>query len=100
MKLPGKSKFVKWLNPSTESKLSSVDKRQIKKWIKNKTSMDDVFKRLELDSGMEKNLSNTKLDTYAAYVDRFKKKNPDNKVSLIDMFTKTYGDDQGAQGGY
>ncbi|KAE8982333.1 hypothetical protein PR003_g23305 [Phytophthora rubi] len=93
IKLPGKSKFVKWLNPSTESKLPSADVRQIKKWVKNKNSEEDVFKRLELDSGMEKVLANAKLDTYAAYIDRFNKKNPDNKVSMIDMFTKTYGDD-------
>ncbi|KAE8955765.1 hypothetical protein PR002_g31685, partial [Phytophthora rubi] len=93
MKLPGNSMLAKWLNPSKEAKLPSADVRQIKKWVKNKDSMDDVFKRLELNAGMEKVLSNAKLNTYAGYIDRFNKKNPTKKVSMLDMFTKTYGDD-------
>ncbi|KAE8961725.1 hypothetical protein PF011_g29644 [Phytophthora fragariae] len=93
MKLPGNSMLAKWLNPSKEAKLPSADVRQIKKWVKNKDSMDDVFKRLELNAGMEMVLSNAKLNTYAGYIDRFNKKNPTKKVSMLDMFTKTYGDD-------
>ncbi|KAG6586845.1 putative secreted RxLR effector protein [Phytophthora cinnamomi] len=95
MKLPGNSRFVKWLNSTPkEAKLSSADKLQVKKWVRNKDSMEDVFmKGLGLNAGMDKALENPKLKIYAAYIDRFNKENPTNKVNMIDMFTKTYGDD-------
>lgn len=67
-----------------------ADKLNVKKWVKNHDEMDDVFARLELNAGVEKVLSNPKLNTYAAYIDRFNKQNPSNKVKMIDMFTKTY----------
>ncbi|EGZ15152.1 hypothetical protein PHYSODRAFT_286256 [Phytophthora sojae] len=87
---PGNSRLVKWLSPSTEAKLPRADKLNVKKWVKNHDEMDDVFARLELNAGVEKVLSNPKLNTYAAYIDRFNKQNPSNKVKMIDMFTKTY----------
>ncbi|KAG6943961.1 hypothetical protein JG688_00017343 [Phytophthora aleatoria] len=73
-------------------KLNLADNVRVKKWMYKQRTSDYVFKKLKLDVGLDKVLTNPKLHLYAAYIDRFNKQNPTKKVSMLDMFTKTYGD--------
>ncbi|EGZ15157.1 hypothetical protein PHYSODRAFT_286258 [Phytophthora sojae] len=88
-----KLRLVRWLNRSQQTKISTVDTKQVKKWVKKDDSMASVFNRLELNAGIEQALANPKLRTYAAYIDQLNKKNPSKEVSMVEMFAKTYGDE-------
>ncbi|KAG3063214.1 hypothetical protein PI125_g24386 [Phytophthora idaei] len=93
---PTASKFAEWLlSPKVAGakKLNLADNVRVKKWMYKQKTSDYVFKKLKLDVGLDKVLTNPKLHLYAAYVDLFNKQNPTKKVSILDMFTKTYGDD-------
>ncbi|KAG6953057.1 hypothetical protein JG688_00013005, partial [Phytophthora aleatoria] len=50
-------------------------------------------KKLKLNGGLDKVLTNPKLHIYAAFIDRYNNQNPTKKLTVLDMFTKTYGDD-------
>ncbi|GMF50281.1 unnamed protein product [Phytophthora fragariaefolia] len=92
IKVPGNSWLTRLINPK-QAQIPRADRLLVKKWVRGKYSMDDVFQRLELNVDMEKALSSPKIKTYAAFIDRYNTKNPNEKLKMVDMFTKTYGDD-------
>jgi len=86
------SKLIKWLTPD-ELKLPKAEKLRVRDWVRNEQTSDHVFQQLELGAGMTKALNNPKLTSYAAFTDKFNNRYPDKKMTMVDMFTKTYGDD-------
>ncbi|POM62673.1 Avirulence protein (Avh) [Phytophthora palmivora] len=90
MQIPGNSKLAKLLS-SKGPTISVKDKLNAWNWIRKKDSVDTVFKRLQLDSGIDKVLSNPKIMAWVTYMDLFNKKYPDKKVTMVGLLTKTYG---------
>ncbi|GMF29051.1 unnamed protein product [Phytophthora lilii] len=93
MNLPGNSLVVKLLNGKAKPTLTWTEKYQVKKWVKKKEPMESIFKQLSLHGGIDKILTNKKLNQYVAYIDWFNNKNPKQKVTMVEMFRKTYGDE-------
>ncbi|EEY69860.1 secreted RxLR effector peptide protein, putative [Phytophthora infestans T30-4] len=93
---PTPSKFVEWLfspKVAAAKKLNLAEKIRIEKWMYKQKNSEYVFNKLGLSGGLDGILTNPKLHLYAAYIDRFNKQHSTNKVSMLDMFTTTYGTD-------
>ncbi|EEY55243.1 secreted RxLR effector peptide protein, putative [Phytophthora infestans T30-4] len=68
------------------------DKVRARYWLWRGKSSEDVFKRLKLDGGLEKLMENPKFFSWMTYINMYNKKNPDKKMAMTDVLTKTYGD--------
>lgn len=51
----------------------------------------DFFKRMDLDGGVEKLLTSPNVQSLRDYVDLFNLKNPEQKTTVMGVFTKFYG---------
>ncbi|KAG3100395.1 hypothetical protein PI124_g14929 [Phytophthora idaei] len=90
------SKLVEWIvSPKTgvAKKLALVEKLKVQQWLKRHKTPGYVFKKLKLNGGLDKVITNPKLHIYAAFIDRYNNQNPTKKLTVLGMFTKTYGDD-------
>ncbi|KAG7384325.1 hypothetical protein PHYPSEUDO_002790 [Phytophthora pseudosyringae] len=83
--------------PRTQRRVDKDEERGINanilQWLHSGQSVDDVFKLLKLDDGVEKILSNPNLPTFMEYVNRFNLQNPGNGATAIKTVTAAYGDD-------
>ncbi|CAI5717679.1 hypothetical protein KXD40_006259 [Peronospora effusa] len=61
-------------------------------WFWTQQIAEDIYKRLQLDDKLENILVNPKFYAWVTYVDMLNKKNPNNKVSIVQLLTNTYGD--------
>ncbi|EGZ15124.1 hypothetical protein PHYSODRAFT_333395 [Phytophthora sojae] len=83
------SLLTKWVKSLGSKITDSVHARY---WLWRKQSTDDIFKKLKLDGGLDAMFSSPKLKTLSTYVDLVNKKNPDKKVSMAGIISKSYGD--------
>ncbi|ETI57242.1 hypothetical protein F443_00438 [Phytophthora nicotianae P1569] len=66
---------------------------QMKGWLQNKKSMDDVFKILTLDKGVDNILTNQNLNALGTYVNLYNKKYPGQETSVIKELMVFHGDE-------
>ncbi|OWZ17518.1 RxLR effector protein [Phytophthora megakarya] len=71
------------------SKATNVE--NLKKWLKNGESVDNVFTKLQLGKGLHA-VANPNIKYLDDYVTMFNNKNPKNQVLLVDMLSSRYGD--------
>ncbi|GMF16951.1 unnamed protein product [Phytophthora lilii] len=88
--IPNTSAIATWLK-SLGSKFT--DALRIRYWLAKAHSPEYVFVRQHLNAGVDKFLVNPKFNAWVKYVDVFNKKYPDKKVNVIQLLTKTYGDE-------
>ncbi|ETL80275.1 hypothetical protein F441_19907 [Phytophthora nicotianae CJ01A1] len=69
------------------------ESKQLKSWLKDKQSADEVFGLLKLDDGVGNVLTKEKVKVWASYVSKFNKKYQNDRVYMIDMLVARYGDD-------
>jgi uncharacterized protein YjgD (DUF1641 family) len=81
---------VKELVSSATSKVKLSN--NLRAWLKQGESADDVAKFLILDDTVERVLSNPNFNALAKYISKFNAKNPKNKVAMIDVLTRRYGE--------
>ncbi|KAG7383024.1 hypothetical protein PHYPSEUDO_004072 [Phytophthora pseudosyringae] len=92
--LPGLAKIKEWFQAFVlKIKLTFSEGRQLGAWQKEKKTPEDVFKLLRLDSGTGNLMANSKLKTWSVYMTMYNNKNPTKSVTMLGMFTKTYGDE-------
>lgn len=89
-------RFTEWIN-SLNTKVIGMSKKvinsiQARYWLWTKQSADVIFKRLKLDTGLDNILANPNFHVWTGYVNLFNRKNPNDKVSMVEVITKVYGD--------
>ncbi|POM81137.1 Secreted RxLR effector peptide protein [Phytophthora palmivora] len=73
-------------------KTSYTERRQIRKWMKEEKTPDEVFVLLGLDKGIDGILASPKLRTWSVFMTTYNRKNPTKMVNMLGTLTKYYGD--------
>jgi hypothetical protein len=68
-------------------------RRKVQGWMKKGSTPEDVFKLLKLDEGTETLMANPSLNLWVKFLVTYNKKNRDKMMTMIGVFTKTYGDE-------
>ncbi|EGZ15137.1 hypothetical protein PHYSODRAFT_445181, partial [Phytophthora sojae] len=61
--------------------------------LRSGQSVDDVFKLLKFNDGVESLLTHPNVNEFVKFISRFSHQHPDKSTSLIKTFTTAYGDD-------
>ncbi|KAL4134008.1 hypothetical protein PRIC2_004322 [Phytophthora ramorum] len=64
----------------------------IRTWLKEGQSADEVANLLSLDKKVDSVLSNPNFNALAKYISKFNKQNAEEKVSMIGVLTRRYGE--------
>uniref|UniRef100_H3GWD2 RxLR effector protein n=1 Tax=Phytophthora ramorum TaxID=164328 RepID=H3GWD2_PHYRM len=64
----------------------------LRNWLKEGQSADNVANLLNLDDKVDSVLSNPNFNALAKYISKFNKRNPEKKVSMIEVLTNRYGE--------
>ncbi|POM66104.1 Secreted RxLR effector peptide protein [Phytophthora palmivora] len=62
-------------------------------WISNSKTIEDIFKLLKLDTGVNKVLTNPTLNSWGTYIQFYNKYKGQKPTSMIDSLMKYYGDE-------
>ncbi|KAG7375728.1 hypothetical protein PHYPSEUDO_015406 [Phytophthora pseudosyringae] len=90
--IPGLEKLKKWLTDFiTKIKLSFNEGKQLNAWLKEDKTPEEIFHLLKLDRGTKGLLANSKIRVWSVYMTMYNKKNPTKMVTMLGVFTKTYG---------
>ncbi|KAF1793661.1 hypothetical protein GQ600_6682 [Phytophthora cactorum] len=89
-RLAGFDKITKLIQSGKEKYKES---KQLKSWLKEKQSADDVFSLLKVDEEVGNVLTSEKITLLAAYISKFNKKYRNDRTYMIDMLVTRYGDD-------
>ncbi|KAG6616630.1 uncharacterized protein IUM83_13060 [Phytophthora cinnamomi] len=81
-------------NPSMADRATTLQAQQMRVWRREDLTPDDVFKLLKLDHATSNPLSNLNLDAWTAYLNMFNYLNPGRETTMINTFTRAYGDEQ------
>ncbi|KAE8963793.1 hypothetical protein PR003_g29727 [Phytophthora rubi] len=81
---------MRWVNLQLETAMG-------KEWVRKGLTADDLFKLLKLDDDVDKVLTNPALLTWVGYLGRYNAKNPEQQTTMIQTFTKFFGDEPLAQ---
>ncbi|RLN51601.1 hypothetical protein BBJ29_009952 [Phytophthora kernoviae] len=66
----------------------------IKSWLNDPTHPANMFQNLKLDKSGDDFLTNPLLPTWVQYMNAFNKEYPHSATTMIQTFTKTYGEDK------
>ncbi|OWY99020.1 RxLR effector protein [Phytophthora megakarya] len=73
-------------------KTSFTQRRQIKQWMKEEKTPDEVFVMLGLDKGLDNILAKPELRTWSVFMTTYNRKNTKKMVTMLGTLTKHYGD--------
>ncbi|OWZ23147.1 RxLR effector protein [Phytophthora megakarya] len=70
-----------------------LQKQQMEGWLNSQLSIGNVLDKLKLNTGVEEAILHPNLKILDNYVNMFRKKNPEQHVSLVGALTSRYGDE-------
>ncbi|KAL4163924.1 hypothetical protein KRP22_004551 [Phytophthora ramorum] len=78
-------------SPSTKRLAESLQAQQLKSWKEAGLSVDDVFRRLSLNTGLDDILANPLFFTFNKYLVDFNTWNPGKSTTMVETLTRHYG---------
>ncbi|KAG7384327.1 hypothetical protein PHYPSEUDO_002792 [Phytophthora pseudosyringae] len=69
------------------------ENKQLRGWLKEEQSADDVFMLLKLEDGTKNVLTSPKIKAWASYISLFNNKYQNDRVHMIDILSARYGED-------
>ncbi|KAH7469367.1 hypothetical protein KRP22_004614 [Phytophthora ramorum] len=79
-------------SPSTKRLAESLQAQQLKSWTEAGLSVDDVFRRLNLNTGLDDILTNPLFLTFNKYLVDFNTWNPGKSTTMVETLARSYGD--------
>uniref|UniRef100_H3GEX4 RXLR phytopathogen effector protein WY-domain domain-containing protein n=1 Tax=Phytophthora ramorum TaxID=164328 RepID=H3GEX4_PHYRM len=79
-------------SPSTKRLAESLQAQELKSWTDAGLSVDDVFRRLNLNTGLDDILTNPLFLTFNKYLVDFNTWNPGKSATMVETLARSYGD--------
>ncbi|OWZ07043.1 hypothetical protein PHMEG_00020617 [Phytophthora megakarya] len=76
----------------TKDIVTKLETEWLQTWLRNRKSPDKVLIDLGFEKAADTLLGNPLFSTWVKYFDDFNEKYPDKKTTMIEAFTKTFGD--------